>query len=107
MIRWNGIVRSVAASAGAAKLVAVVLAVTAFGCGSRGAEAAVERHYATKPADPALVSHEIIDMNQWSEHGAFARVRERYTDGRVEEVLLEVVREKGEWNVTAGEASCR
>jgi len=86
---------------------ALAIAAVAGGCGNRGARAAVERHYAAKPADPALVSHEVFDVNQWSEHGAFAKVRERYADGRVEEVLLEVVREGGKWSVTAGEGSCR
>ena len=90
----------------ASPLVALVLAL-ACGCGSRGAEAAVERHYATERSDGSLVSHEILEVNQWAEHGAFTRVRERHADGRVEEVLLEVVREGGVWKVTQGEGSCR
>jgi hypothetical protein len=89
------------ASSGAVRLAALVLAVAAIacGCGSRGATAAVERHYASKPADAALVSHEIIEVDQWAEHGAVARVRERYADGRVEEVRLEVVGRGGVWKV--------
>lgn len=87
------------AQSGALKVAALVLAAAACGCGSRGATAAVERHYAAKTADPALVSHEIIDVDQWSEHGAVARVRERYADGRVVEVRLEVVGRGGVWKV--------
>lgn len=95
------------AQAGAVRRAALALALLACGCGNRGARAAVERHYAEKPADQARVSHEITEVNQWAEHAAFVHVRERYSDGRVEEVLLEVVREKGAWKVTPGEGSCR
>src|SRR6185436_3707566 len=102
----GGSVAGARAEARAVRLAALVLAIAACGCGSRGATEAIERHYATKTAEPALVSHEIVDVNQWSEHGAFARVRERYADGRVEEVSLEVVREGGKWRVAAGEGSC-
>lgn len=53
------------------------------------------------PAGPAPVSYEVVDLDVWSEHGAVCRVRERYADGRVEEVRLDLVREAGAWKIGA------
>ncbi|MFN0009383.1 MAG: hypothetical protein ACKVXR_15875 [Planctomycetota bacterium] len=95
------------AQSGALRLAGLALALLACGCGNRGARAAVERHYAEKAADPARVSYGITEVDPWAEHAAFAHVREEYADGRVEDVLLEVVRDGGTWKVTPGDGSCR